>query len=253
MTPDRYVLSVIARYQLPAGPSSPGFLAGVELSGPIRAWARKYLINVTYCGSYAKGTRVRGSTDVDLLVSLGPRTPGTPQQVFDHFFAYLKTKGYAPKRQNISIGVLHSGLKVDLIPARQEWGGSGDHAIFETERRRSTRTNFDVHTATVLGSGRADEIRAVKVWRDLRRIRFPSFYLELAVLEALKDRPQGAPGDNFIAALEYFRDQLAGTPIHDPANPENTISDDLTDHEQVAIADAAEASLDEDDWAKIIW
>jgi len=253
MSPDEYVRLVLTKYDLPGGEGSPAELAAADLAKPITEWAGRFLLGIRPCGSYAKGTRITGGTDIDLLVSLGPRTPLDVDKLYERFFTFLKGKGYKPVRGNVSIGLQHHGLEVDMVPARQEWGGSNDHRIFETEHQRVTRTNFDTHRRVVQESDVVEEIRLVKIWRLLRNLRLPSFCLELAVMDALHHRPRHQPAANMEVVLRYFKDTLPNAPIRDPANFENRVSDDLLKHEKIAIAEAAAASLKQADWGKVVW
>jgi hypothetical protein len=253
MLPDAYVRSILAKYDLPSGEGSPAELVSADLKKPITEWAGRFLLGVRFCGSYAKGTRVMGATDIDLLVSLGPRTPLDADKLYERFFDFLKRRGLNPRRQSVSIGLQHHGLAVDLIPARQEWGGSNDHRIFQTEHQRVTRTNFDTHLKVVKESDVIEEIRLLKIWRNLRNLRLPSFCLELAVIDALRRHAHHQPAANMEVVLQYLKDILPGAPIRDPANFENRVSDDLLKHEKVAIAEAAAESLKRADWAKIVW
>jgi hypothetical protein len=253
MSPDDYVAAVLKRYELPTGPDSPAEKATEELGRLITAWAGRYLMSLTTTGSYAKGTRVRGSTDLDLLVSLGPRTKGGPHQIYDCMFAWLKSKRFNPRTRNIGITIQYKGLIVDIIPARMEWGSTNDHSVFETERGHATRTNFDRHVKFIRESKRIEEIRAAKIWRDLLNLRFPSFYLELAVLDAVKHRAHHQPAENLTAILEYFSTMLVSVPFRDPANFNNKVSSELTEHEQMAVATAAAATLKKSDWDRVIW
>jgi hypothetical protein len=253
MIPDAYVRSILAKYDLPGGESSPAEFAAAELRMPITEWAGRFLLGVQFCGSYAKGTRVRGATDIDLLVSLGPRTPLDIDKLYERFFDFLKGRGYNPRRRSVSIGLRHHGLEVDLIPAKQEWGGTNDHLVFETEHQRITRTNFDTHLKVVKESNVIEEIRLLKIWRNLRNLRLPSFCLELVVLDALRNHAHHQPAANMEVVLQYLQDILPGAPIRDPANFENRVSDDLLKHEKVAISEAAAESLKRADWGKIVW
>jgi len=253
MVSDDYVRSILARYDLPTGGDSPAELAAAELMGPITEWAGRFLSGITFCGSYAKGTRVKGATDIDILVSLGPRTPLDTDKLYERLFEALKGKGYKPTRQSVAIGLQYHGLEVQVIPARQEWGGANDHRIYETAHQRVIRTNFDAHLKFTQEADACDEIRLTKIWRNLHSVRLPSFCLELAVIDALHRRPRHQPGANMEFVLRYLKDTLPNAPIRDPANFENRVSDDLMRHEKIAIADAADASLKQSDWSKVIW
>ncbi len=252
MPVDEYLKSVLERYFLPSGPESPAELAANDLLDPIRQWAGHYLVATEFVGSYATNTRIRGGTDIDILVSLGPRTPMDAPRLYEHCFTWLKQHGYNPRRQNVSIGLQHHGLEIDIIPARQEWGSSGNCTLCEVERKRPVRTNPQEHVKYTLAAGRTLEIRAIKVWRDFHKLRFPSFYLGLAVIDALRQRPRDLLAGNVELALKYLRDIFPGVPFRDPANSENRVSDDLLEHERLAIADAAKKSLAASDWSQVL-
>ncbi|MFO7638047.1 MAG: hypothetical protein R6X14_01905 [bacterium] len=252
MLPDEYVTQVLRRYEPDVEPDTPTARAAEEIPGVIAPWTGRCLMSVCPTGSWAKGTRIRGSTDLDLLILLGPRTHGTPEQIHRSLFAFLKRKGHTPIRHNVAIALQYRSLLIHLIPARQEWGSGDRVAIFETERGRSTVTNPSAHVQMIRESGRAEDIRAAKIWRDRHGLRFPSFYLELVVLDALRHRAHNQPAANLLGTLGYLGKSFAGTPFRDPANIENKVSTELTEHEQLAIASAAERTLREKDWSRII-
>lgn len=99
------------------------------------------------------------------------------------------------------------------------------------------------HVAFVRSSTRLVEIRAAKIWSQLHGLDFPSFYLELAVIEALHGHRTGRPSANFMASLQWIADYLPSARLVDPANTNNIVSDDLTLAEKRLIAQQARVSL----------
>src|SRR5205823_1399197 len=117
-----------------------------------------------------------------------------------------------------------------------------------------TQTNVATHISTVVSSGRVNEIRALKVWRKCHNLDFPSFYLELTVIDALWGKTKGTNlARNVSTCLEYIRDNLEAACVIDPANTANIISDDLTASEKKKIAQAAAKSRDEPYWEQVLW
>lgn len=253
MTPDDYVLSVIARYRVQTGPGSAAYQAGQLLYPVIALWAGRYLLEVTYSGSYAKGTAVRGSTDVDLFISVAPDTPGTLKDLYEHLLAFLHAKHLSPGPQNVSIRIPYRGLSVDLVPGRKQRGNTRDHSLYRHRAGCWTKTNVSKHVSFVRNSMRLNEIRALKVWRQLHGLDFPSFYLELAVINALSGRRTHQLAANVLAALQYIEDRLTTARLVDPANSNNIVSDDLNVAEKRRAADQAAASLGKPSWRHIIW
>ena len=127
-----------------------------------------------------------------------------------------------------------------------------DHRVFETERRRVMRTNFDTHLKTVRESDVIEEIRLLKIWRNMRGLRFPSFCLDLTVIDALRHKAHHQPAANLLTVFQYLKDVFPNAPIRDPADFDNRVSDDMLKHEKLAVADAAAESLKLTDWSQIV-
>ena len=251
MTPDDYIRNVLGKYVVPADHRHQVELAAQDVYPCVSAWAGSHLQRVQYSGSFAKGTTVRGGTDVDLFVSLKPSMGGPLRDLYNDLYRVLTTRGFWPRRQNVSIGVTVRGLSVDVVPARRHAGTGQDHSLYRNRTGTWTKTNVHKHIQIVRDSGRIDEIRAVKIWRRLHGLEFPSFYLELAVIRALRRQRSGLAA-NFLKVLEWLSDQVQATAIVDPANEGNTISDDLNSNEKAAIATRAAWSIQQSSWGQII-
>ena len=253
MTEDEYVRAVLAKYAVQTGPYSPAEQAGRSLMPVIQQWAYPYLIGCEYSGSYAKGTGVAGTTDIDLFISVSENCPQTLKQLYESLLRHQSLAYCQPRAQNVSIGLTVQGAKVDLVPAKRQAGYYNYHSLYERKRDSWTQTNVQQHIKVVKESGRTSEIRAVKIWRKLNNLDFPSFYLELTILDALKWRSTGTPAANVLHTLTYLRDTFVGARVVDPSNTNNVVSDDLSQSEKLAISNAAGNTLRQPNWASIIW
>lgn len=102
-------------------------------------------------------------------------------------------------------------------------------------RRRTSRP-----TSRTSGQrGRLQETRLIKPCRNQKNLDFPSFYLELAVIEALSNTNYATVSDRVAACFSYLRDSFPNARFVDPANTNNVISDDLTAAEKQRISTAA--------------
>ncbi len=110
-----------------------------------------------------------------------------------------------------------------------------------------------LHVDTVRNSSRVNEIRAVKIWRMLHGLEFPSLYLELFTIDALLGRSRSTLADNVLHVLRTIGSSLVSTRIVDPANTNNVLSEDLTQTEKQRIAAQADRSAREPTWGRIIW
>src|SRR3990172_4992567 len=122
MTPDQYVETVLAKYQVPRGPTSPAERLGSAVAGLLRTWADQYLNALSYSGSYAKETGVRGISDVDLFISLKSDTPGTLKELYNSLYEFAQKQGWSPRLQNVSVGVTMNGTRGDLVPGKVQSG-----------------------------------------------------------------------------------------------------------------------------------
>ena len=250
MSPDEYIRSVLWKYALTTTHiTRVRQIAGV-FSEIISKWAGQYINELKFSGSFAKGTAIAGSTDVDLFVSLSSDFTWTLEAIYNNLLGYLRN--YSPRPQNVSIGIKYEGISIDIIPAKKHPGNTNDHSLYRRKAKTWTQTNVDAHINLVRDSGRQNEIRTAKIWRNLNNLDFPSFYLELVVLEALYRRGKDQLADNFLSVLKYIGDEFCDARLEDPANSSNIISDDLTDAEKAVIARAAKDSLSKKTWEEII-
>lgn len=250
MSPDLYVLEVLSRYNVP---TAPALKASQDIAETIKGWTRRYLLAQVVTGSYSKGTRIKGGTDIDLVLSVGPRTPGTMQKVYENLFAYMRAKGYRARRGCVSVSVVSEGFKLDLIPARVQWGTSNNHEVYVAASGKTQMVHFESQVKHVRDSGWLKEIIALKIWRDLRGLDFPSYYLELVVLQSLKNANSQRHAHNLLAVLRHISQHLEDKPVMDPTNIHNAVSDCLSPDKKRAVALAARQSADQTDLRKIIW
>ena len=221
----------------------------------IRQWARECkdpLPRITPSGSYAKGTAVKGMTDIDLLISFRNGVPHTLEEIYNSLYDYFDNS-FPVRKQNVSIRINYRNIKIDLVPAKRMPNATYPHSIWVNKKNAWTVTNIQRQIQTVKSSGRINEVVLMKIWRDIRGLDFPSFYLELSVIEALKGRRIFSLEKRIIAVLEYLRDRFLSARVVDPANLRNVISDDLNREEKKRISYAAGKSLKELYWERIIW
>ena len=221
----------------------------------IYAWANGHQYEVKLSGSLAKGTGITGTTDVDLFISLDPSVSScnTLEKVYTTLRNRLSGAGYATREQNVSLGIKHGGLKMDIVPGVKHHALGFDHSLWKRKAQTWTKTNIDEHINHISTSGRTADIRAIKIWRKLRNMDFPSFYLELSVIEALKGNSlTGSPAAHFTQVMEYLAGDFVNKTIWDPSNSANEVSDELTEAEKLAIRSAADNTL-KGKWNEAIW
>jgi hypothetical protein len=253
MSGDSYLREVLAAYSVERGPTSTTERAAKPLAAALKVRGGAALYGVAYSGSYAKGTGVSGTTDIDLFISLRSDTRGSLKDIYFSLVDLAQEKGWKPRPQNVSIRVTSQGKHIDLVPAKKHAGFQHRHSLYSRSRDSWLQTNVSVHVDAVIRSERAEEIRAMKVWRTLNSLEFPSFYLELGVIQALRGTRRGNLAANVSRALEWLSASIVGARLVDPANSNNVVSECIGAPAKRAVAAAAEASLRCRDWKEIIY
>jgi len=250
VAPDRYISAVLERHAVRRERAER---AAAGLEPLVRGWAGQHFLGQSLSGSFAKGTATALSTDVDVFISLEHSAGPTMKEVYWGLYQHCAQQGLRPRAQNVSIRVEFEALKVDLVPGRKQPGDGGDHSLYRRKKDSWVQTNVARHVRLIADSSRTAEIRALKIWRERNFLDLPSFYLELAVLEALYKRPAAALAENVLAALAYLGQQFSHARIVDPANSNNVISDDLGAEEKRVIEVAARKSLGMSSWERVLW
>lgn len=251
MSADAYLQQILARETVDTGPSSPVRGVQARLMPFLQEWAGQYLRQVQPSGSFAKGTANRSGTDIDLFVSLSENVTDPMRDIYNTLWGKMNEKGLQPKKQNVSVNVTVNGYSVDLVPAKRQNSYSEDHSLYRRRADTWTKTNVTTHIGHIARSGRAPEIRVLKLWRDQKGLDFPSFYLELTALAALAGATGGL-SDRVWKTLQYLRDSFPTARVVDPANTNNIISDDLSADGRGKIKAAAVAALGASNWGQIV-
>jgi Nucleotidyltransferase domain len=249
---DAYLRRILERLRVDTGPGSPARGVQVTLRPLLQRWAGQYLVSMEPSGSFAKGTAIRGGTDIDIFVSLSSEVTDSLEVIYSTLFKRLRDVGFDPRPQNVSIGIKMGNYSVDVVPARRQAPTGQVHSLYRRKTQSWTQTNVISHINTVRNSGRAEEIMIVKAWRDQKQLTFPSFYLELVTIEACRGCKVGNLSENVWATLAYIRDNVKTAVFIDPANTNNRISDDLTAAEKQALASAAHAARKATNWSQIV-
>ncbi len=167
-------------------------------------------------------------------------------------FDGIRRLGLAPIRRDVSIGLDIGGAMVDLLPAKKLSLISDIHELYSNRRGKPLTTNLGQHVLDAHAAAWQDEIRILKLWRDQNELDFPSFYLELTAISALRRRPAGALAENVWAVLGFIERLLVPRAMLDPANAANIVSDEMTSPQKRAIAVAAADARNGRPWSEIV-
>lgn len=233
-----------------------------QLQTTLQAWASSCYVNILTSGSRAKGTAISIASDVDYLVSLTSNcneNSGGLKSIYDSLFKKLNSSYSSVRKQNVSIRINLSGLEVDVTPARKQTGSTNDHWLYISKLDTRKQTNIQKHINDISQSGRTNEIKLLKIWRELNQLDFSSIYLEYLLIDNIllnKSKDANSLADNFWYALgELAKD--ADNPLFsrivDPANSANILSDLLNQTEKNKIISKAKVSAAQSNWNQIVY
>ena len=254
-TADQYLQQILAKYTVDASQGTGRHQTALHIANKLKnEWAGQHLRSIGFSGSIAKGTANSCANDIDLFIALEPTTPGSLSDIYSSL--WQTASGWWPgqtRQQNVSIGVQVNGFHIDLVPGRLQQGYQIWYSLYRNKANTWCQTSIDQHIQLVAKSGRANEIRLVKLWRTLHRMEFPSFMLELAVIEALRGCWSGQLAINFSTALQWIAQNIRTVRLVDPANSNNIVSDDMTATEKKNLAVAATNALQQQTYSQLVW
>lgn len=258
---DSYLLSIIDKYKAHDVSIYETFSIP-DLKLKLRTWAGNCYLEIINSGSRAKGTAISLASDVDYLVSLTSgcnENSGGLKSIYNSLFTTLNGQYQNVRKQNVSIRVKVSDLEIDITPARKQFGNTNYHSLYVSKLDTWKQTNIQKHINDISQSGRLNEIKLLKIWRELNHLDFPSIYLEyLLVGNILSGKSKGSDylSSNFWSVLQELAKDM-GNPIYsrvvDPASSTNILSDLLTSTEKSRIISAAKTSIGKQTWGEIVW
>lgn len=254
-SPNQYLLEVIEQKRSIPISISDGRVQ--SLCKHLEEWAGRDLSSIFISGSSAKGTSLKGSSDIDLFISLKASMSDKLKENFNSLVVFLKSKGIVVRPQNVSVRVIYHNLQIDIVPGKKKPRQVHRHYLYTNRREDQNRieTNVNKHVKFILGSNRINEIIALKIWREINNLDFPSMYLEMYVIKALSGKWTSKKflARNFLHVLEDLSRYIHSTAIYDPANRNNVISSNFYKYELDPIQKAAEASLKQEYLSDIIY
>lgn len=260
MTPNMYLTQIIQKY-------APRILTShaasiIQLKTTLQTWADGCYVAVLDSGSRAKGTAISLASDVDYLVSLKSNcneNSGGLKGIYDSLYTKLNSTYKNVRKQNVSVRINLNGLEVDVTPARLQPASSTYHWIYLSKSGSRQQTSIQRHISDISTSGRLNEIKIIKIWRELNQLDIPSIYLEYLIVDSiLRQKPKAAEnlGDNVWHVFNELASDVSNplfTRVADPANTNNILSDLLTVAEKNAIIARAKVVIKQQSWDQIVW
>jgi hypothetical protein len=249
---DAYLRDILVREAVDTGMRSPLRALEAEILSLCKAFGGRKLLEVYPTGAFEKGTANVSGIAIDFLASFSPVINDPTEELFEGLFIALENRGFEPVRRDVSVALMAGDIAVDIVPGKREAMTTDVHELWLNRLGRAAKSNLTQHILDTTAGSRRDEIRVLKIWRDQHGLDFPSFYLELSVIAALRKRPAAGLAENVWAVLGYLESLFPARSVLDPVNANNIVSDQLTAAGRDAVRRAAQYCRNGRAWSEII-
>ncbi|MFA4974269.1 MAG: hypothetical protein WC683_16805 [bacterium] len=208
---------------------------------------------IRYAGSVAKGTAIRVSYDLDMVLYFPAESAMSISECYEAVERRLRSARRRPKRRNVALRVQHPGFHVDIVPGKTLKSDSRYANLYVSGARTTRQTSIEQHVAHVREGGLRDVLQILKLWRVRHKVPIGSFAIELATAEALRGYQDPKLDRRVMRVLEFLRDDFQSARLLDPANSNNIISDLVSLHNKRRVAEIAARGCSEDFWKHVVW
>lgn len=206
-----------------------------------------------YGGSYGKNTMIRQRYDLDIVIYWPQTTSYTIKEIYDMVGRELKKDWSTAHPKTVCWEInFQGGFHIDVVPGRALDTNYLAANLHRTDTGTTLKTSLKTHIDTVKDSGRRDAIRLLKLWREKKAVPFKkTFLLEIMTISGCKGLPSSELQPQVLAALRYIRDNIVSIQVADPANSNNSLSDDISDGDKRRIKTMADNALAAKYWSEV--
>lgn len=206
-----------------------------------------------YAGSFGKKTIIRQRYDLDIVMYWPYSVNYTLKDIYSAVGEVLGRNWDFVNSKTVSWELpFVSGFHIDVVPGRALDPQFFAASLYRTDTGTPLKTSLKTHIDTVRNSGRRDAIRLMKLWRERRGVPFKkSFLLEVMTINACKGLGVTDLGPQVQASLLYIRDHIMSCDVRDPANSNNSLSDNLNRNQRARIQTAASDAASATNWGAV--
>lgn len=206
-----------------------------------------------YGGSFGKRTMVKARYDLDLVMYWPFTATYSIKGIYEAVGDILRKHWKVVNAKTVAWELpFDGGFHIDVVPGRAMDAQYYEANLRRTDTGTTLKTSLKKHIDTVRGSGRVDVVRLMKLWKVRKAVPFKkSFLLELMTIDGCKGKQSDDLESQMIAALKYVRDNIKTCSVSDPANSNNSLSDDLDASARAAISQRADEAIKATYWREV--
>lgn len=215
-------------------------------------------ISIEQSGSIAKGTAIKGKSDIDLFVSLrDEQNLVSIEEFHKEMYKYLKCIFGHIREQNVSIGIVYNGYDIDVVPAKMintdKIDKYQDHYLWQIKSHSKIQTNIREHINMVKNSNLKDIIMILKIWRECNNVEFPSVFIEQLCINELGMYCSSILSQKFYQMMSIIEDRIETIYLEDPSNSTNIISNTIEEIDKIKLKVLSINTINSDNLAQYIW
>lgn len=204
---------------------------------------RRSVYKLTFFGSSLHGTNVGETRKLSLFLSIKKHDLRSIEKVMSDYANYFRYLELDHECKNETLLVNFKETLFELTFGKHKSGTYDFYYLYNPATHSIIVTNPNLHDHEVQESGLQQEIILLKLWRNKLNLDFPSIYLEMVVLKALKFKPKRNLLGQMLRLLHYLKTEFPQDKFYDLSNTNNIVSDCLTVEKKKEISLAAEKSL----------
>ena len=206
-----------------------------------------------YAGSYGKKTMIAARYDLDIVIYWPKSASYTIKGIYNGVGDQLKKHWNSVQPKTVSWELSFPGnFHIDVVPGRALDDEYYNANLHRNDTDTTLKTSLKKHIDTVRSSGRRDAIRLMKLWRERRSVPLKkSFLLELLTIAGCSGTSYTDLQAQITNTFCYIRDNIETCKVVDPANSNNSLSDELTNYQRSRIKERAQAAINAKYWRDI--
>lgn len=205
-------------------------------------------------GSYAKGTMIRASYDLDVVIYWAYNFQYSPQNLYYEVGRVLQRNGWNLRSKKVGWEIPFPGdFHIDIIPGKRIMSQRNFAYLFNRDLENRFRTSVKKQVNYVKKSRRQDTIRLMKLWKKRKNVPIKTFILESFVVKGCKGIERSSLEPQLLAFFDYLSRNILNKRVVDVSNSNNVVTNDLSNELKHRIKNLADFALDTDNWNNVFY
>jgi len=193
---------------------------------------RQYNPRIYYAGSYAKGTMINSSFDLDIVIYFPHSINKSVKQIYDYVYNVLKEQKLIVKKLGVALRLPYeSDFHIDIVPGKANDDTFEFATLYSNLNDKEMRGSLSVQIDNV--KGLRNIIMLMKIWRENFKLTWHKLAMEQFVVNCLEGQTVQNFGVCFQMLLQDIKSNISTIKFFDPANSNNPIEVKIDEREMI--------------------